>query len=201
MKPSLPLRPLLLGLFLFTPALCLAADEQRSRAPGAASTRAKIDLNTADRKTLEAIPVIGPTAAPAIIAARPFATLDDLDRVKGLTTEQLEQIRAISFVTPPPSKKPLGEPTTSTADKKPLGVPTHATPAPPGTEIAASSAKPDINTASESALAAVPVIGPDLARKIVAARPFSSPDDLARLRGLTTEQFEQLRGAVSFGAR
>lgn len=195
MKPTLSL----LCLLLLTPALALGADEQPSRAPGAASARAKIDLNTADRKTLEAVPVIGPAVAPAIIAARPFATIDDLNRVQGLTTEQLEQIRAIAFVTPPPSKKPLGEPSTSAADKKPLGVPAHATPAPRSS--ASDTAKPDINTASESALAAVPVIGPDLARKIVAARPFSSPDDLARLRGLTTEQFEQLRGAVSFGAR
>jgi competence protein ComEA len=56
------------------------------------------------------------------------------------------------------------------------------------TEVAASDLKLDPNTATPEALAALPHIGPTLARRIAEARadgPFRSPDDIrARVRGI-----------------
>jgi DNA uptake protein ComE-like DNA-binding protein len=65
-----------------------------------ASGKKKADLNTANLKTLAAVPSIGPELAPAIIAARPFASVDELNRVPGINAERLEQIRADVSVTP-----------------------------------------------------------------------------------------------------
>lgn len=165
--------------------LPLEADEQRAKAPGAVNAAGKIDLNTAELKTLAAVPAIGPDLAKAIIAARPFTTMSDLDRLPGLSAERLEQIRATTYISTPPSKSRLGEPT---MEKDRLGAPETAK---------RPAGKLDINTASESALAAHPEIGPDVARAIVAARPFGSLNELDRVRGLTAERLEQIRGALS----
>jgi competence protein ComEA len=70
-----------------------------------------VDLNTADLKTLEAIPSIGPESARAIVAARPFANIDELNRVKGITAEQLELIRADVTVTTPERATKKSHPT------------------------------------------------------------------------------------------
>ena len=73
------------------------------------TSKAKVDVNTADVRTLESIPAIGPETARSIVAARPFTSLEELNRVKGISAERLEQIRAELTVAPetakPPSKK------------------------------------------------------------------------------------------------
>ncbi len=45
---------------------------------------AAIDINTADQKTLEKLPGIGPAKAKAIIAQRPYKTKEDLKKVDGI---------------------------------------------------------------------------------------------------------------------
>ena len=176
--------PLLFFVLIPLSPVVLIADEQRAKAPGA-DTSDKVDLNTATAQKLESVPEIGPQAARAIIAARPFSSVDDLDRVKGISAEQLEQIRAKVFVSTPPGGQRLGEPT---REQKPLGQPTAAT---------TDSALPDINTASLETLAAIPVIGPDLAPAIVAARPFKTLDALSQLKGVNAERLEQVRAVVT----
>ncbi len=173
--------------------IALSADKQKqenSRARPAAPAAARpIDLNTAPLKTLETAPVIGPELARAIVAARPLATIDDLNRVQGMNAERLEQIRAIATVSAPPPKTKLGEPT---SEKKPLGAPETVSESPTG--------KVDVNRADVHTLAAIPAIGPEVARALVAARPFSSLDELDRVKGLTTEQLEHIRAALMIGA-
>jgi len=70
-----------------------AKDEtgQRSetKSPGKDS---KIDINTATKEELTALPGIGEKTAEAIIAARPFAGSFDLLRVTGVTPATLKQI-------------------------------------------------------------------------------------------------------------
>ncbi len=53
----------------------------------------KININTATQAQLETLPGIGPTKAQAIIAGRPYATVDDLTRVKGIGPATLEKLR------------------------------------------------------------------------------------------------------------
>jgi hypothetical protein len=55
-----------------------------------------IDLNRADARTLESLPGIGPGRARAIVEARalrPFATLEELQRVKGIGPRTVEGLR------------------------------------------------------------------------------------------------------------
>jgi competence protein ComEA len=58
----------------------------------------------------------------------------------------------------------------------------------------------DVNRASEAELARLPGIGPTLAARIVAARPFEDVDALRRVRGLRHGTLERLRPSVTAGA-
>jgi len=57
----------------------------------------------------------------------------------------------------------------------------------------------DVNRATEPELARLPGVGPALASRIVAARPFADVDDLRRVRGIRPATLERLRAHVIAG--
>ena len=59
--------------------------------------------------------------------------------------------------------------------------------------LAAWDAPVDVNAASADELASLDGIGPKLAARIVAARPFRNVDDLARVRGIGRRRLARLR--------
>ena len=61
------------------------------------------------------------------------------------------------------------------------------------TERAADGGKLDINTAAEKQLRDLPGIGPVLAQRIIAARPFRSADDLKKVNGIGEKKYEKIR--------
>ncbi len=72
--------------------------EAEPEAPGEAP--APLDVNTADREALIALPGIGPALADRILAARPFSDLDDLQRVSGIGPALLERLAGQITVLP-----------------------------------------------------------------------------------------------------
>ena len=52
-----------------------------------------LDLNTASKEKLMFIKGVGPVLAESIIAGRPYKTVDDLLKVKGIGSKRLEKIR------------------------------------------------------------------------------------------------------------
>jgi competence protein ComEA len=64
----------------------------------------RIDINTATARELETLPGIGPALAQAIVENRneggPFTSVDDLARVKGISTRMVEELRDSIVVTP-----------------------------------------------------------------------------------------------------
>ena len=53
----------------------------------------KINLNTADQATLEKLPEIGPVKAQAIIAGRPYKTVEDVMKISGVKGKTFDAIK------------------------------------------------------------------------------------------------------------
>jgi endonuclease YncB( thermonuclease family) len=64
---------------------------------------------------------------------------------------------------------------------------------PPATSASPATTKLDANTATETELVGLPGIGPVMARRIVAARPFKSADDLRNVKGIGPKKYEKIR--------
>ncbi|MEZ4636234.1 MAG: ComEA family DNA-binding protein [Caldilineaceae bacterium] len=64
----------------------------------AGSANGRVNINTADVAELTSLPGIGATKAEAIIAARPYASVDDLDRASGIGAKTVEQLRDLVTV-------------------------------------------------------------------------------------------------------
>jgi competence protein ComEA len=83
----------------------------------------------------------------------------------------------------------------------------HSAPAATGSVAApaeASAGKVDVNAAGAAELASLPGIGASKAAAIIAERekkPFSSVEDLERVRGIGARTVEDLRGKVTVGGR
>ena len=88
------------------------------------------------------------------------------------------------FAKPPAA--PMANVTTQTASGSVAAPSAPATPAAAGTKL-------DINTASEAELENLAGVGPVLAGRIIAARPFKSADDLHNVKGVGDKKYEKLR--------
>jgi competence protein ComEA len=168
------------------PAVKPAEKKAPATTPAPAAAAAPVDLNTADQKALESLPGIGPALAKKIVAGRPFKSVDDLSRIKGMTTSKIDAIKDKVTVA---AAKPL-TPTPTPAAAKP-----QATPAP-----VAAAAPVDLNTADQKALESLPGIGPALAKKIMEGRPFKSVDDLSRIKGMTKAKIDAIKDKVMVAA-
>jgi competence protein ComEA len=175
-----------------------------------------VDLNTASEAALVELPGVGPATAKAIIAARPFASVDDLAKVKGIGAAKVAALRGRVTVagekaapappaTPPPAKP--AAPTAAPAAKlppPPMAMPTKPGPTAGASRPSAAAAaklavgeKININTASAADLAKLPGIGPSKADKIVAGRPYAKPEDIMKVSGIKAGVFAKLKDSIT----
>ncbi len=73
----------------------LAAFQDQSQAK---QREKKLDLNRATGEELQSLKGIGPALSKRIIAGRPYKTIDDLIKVKGIGKRTLEKLRPFIFV-------------------------------------------------------------------------------------------------------
>src|SRR5262249_25168469 len=87
---SLPIR---LFSSIVAPAILVAALAFSTFTVQAAQSKTKVDVNSADVKTLETLPGIGSTLADRIVAGRPYHSVDDLAKVKGMSKSKIDGIQ------------------------------------------------------------------------------------------------------------
>jgi endonuclease YncB( thermonuclease family) len=96
------------GVWAYTDWDALAAQRSEQRhedaeidaALGRAPPPEKMDLNTAARDMLMRIPQVGEVRANRIIEGRPYGSVDELLKIKGIGQKRLEMIREWVFVSP-----------------------------------------------------------------------------------------------------
>jgi DNA uptake protein ComE-like DNA-binding protein len=170
-------------------AAAAPAQEHASGAdPGQGAAKAPalpVDLNVASLRELAALPGVGTAGARKIIAARPYGSVGELART-GLPPKTIERITPLVTVAGRPA--PPGSPA---ADAGPAGT---ASPlrgaAGPRTgrtreqnealTLPPPTPKVDVNNATEKQLMTLPGIDAARARRIIAARPYSTVEDLTR---------------------
>jgi len=138
-----------------------------------------VDINTADASALTALNGVGPATAKKIIDYRdangPFASCDDLTKVKGIGKKTLEKIK--------PDCSVDGKAAPKAAAAKPQG--------------AKSGKNIDINAADVGALTKLNGVGKKTAQNIIDFRtkngPFASCDDLTKVKGIGKKTLEKIK--------
>lgn len=183
----------------------LPAAETAAKTEAKAKAGAKVDINTADTAALESLPGVGPATARAIIAARPFSSVDDLERVPGIGAAKLAEIKPLAKAsrvkTVAADAKPATKASTATKTDSSTNRPAARPASTASTAKSAAGSKIDVNTADATALEQLPGVGPVTARAIVAGRPYASVDDLERVPGIGPGKLAELRDQVTVSAR
>lgn len=155
---------------------------------------APIDLNRASAADLQTIPGIGESLAQRIIDHRtssgPFQSVEELRQVKGIGAQTLAgmrtHVKASTAEVRPPVVRAARPDSSSTS-------------MPSGAKKITPTGPIELNSAGEEELRSLPGIGPVLAGRIVEARkakPFTSVDDLRKVKGIGPKTLEKLRPHV-----
>lgn len=134
-----------------------------------------VDLNTATIEELRTVPRFGPSTADAVLKYReahgPFKSFSDLDAIPRLGPSIIEIL--------PKYCRLSG---VDTAAARPSG-----------------ESGMDLNTATSADLQKIPGVGPSMADKIIAARPFRSVNDLKNVPGIGDAKFTSISSYVRVG--
>lgn len=160
-----------------------AADSPAKATP----TAAKVDINSATEKQLEELPGVGKATAGKIVAGRPYSSVDDLAKA-GVPKSTIAKITPLVTVGAAPA-----------APAAPKAAPAASSAKPAAIAAPAAAAKVDINSATDKQLEELPGVGKATSAKIIAGRPYSSVDDLAKA-GVTKATIAKIAPLVVVGA-
>lgn len=168
--------------------MSLTGSSSKSSKGSSLPAGACVDINNGSAKDLTALNGIGEKKAQDIIAGRPYRSIDELTKVKGIGPGTVNKLRD--------QVCPLGGTSAPVAAPSPAPA---AMPAPPKA-VAAAPAAPagciDINNASQKDLTKLAGVGDKKAQDIIAGRPYHSVDDLTKVKGIGPAAVNKIRDQV-----
>ncbi len=172
----------------------------------ALATKAKVNLNSATQQELEALPGVGEATAKKIIDGRPYSSVDDLAKA-GVPKSTIDKIRSQVTAKPAAAAKAPTKTAKATTAEKPAKTEKAPTPAPKAektekvapAKAGAGSSPVNLNTATQKELEELPGVGEATAKKIIAGRPYSSVDGLAKA-GVSKSTIGKISSLVTVGS-
>jgi len=165
-------------------------------AGSALAAGALVDINTADQKTIESLPGVGPATAQEIVKGRPYKSVDDLANVKGIGKAKLEKIKPLVTI----GGQPAAQAPAAAASKAPAATQA-AQKAPAQAKQAAKAAAPmgpvNLNTASKEQLVALPGIGEKKAQAIIDGRPYQKTEDVMKVKGIKQGIYNKIKDKIT----
>ena len=143
----------------------------------AAETKAakKLDLNKATPAELEKLPGIGPALSKKIVAGRPYKSVDDLKKA-GISATEIRKINPLVTIGPATDSAPI-------KDAKPLSK--------TGEACSRRLEQGDHETTGRT-----PGVESAYAKKIMAARPYKTVDDLSKA-GIPSATVARIKSLVT----
>lgn len=164
---------------------------------------AMVDVNSADAKTLQTLPGVGSATAKKIIDGRPYKSISDLSKIKGLTDAKLSVLKDRLVFGPAVAAAATNTASVSKIKTSATTVATNATtatkPKAPSATLAPGQTM-NINTASAADLDKIPGIGPTKAQAIVDYRTqngnFKSIEDVQKVKGIKAATFAKIKDYI-----
>lgn len=205
-------------LVTVAPASTTGEPKAKAKAKSKAATSAtststaptgKVNLNTAGAAELETLPGIGPARAREIIAGRPYTSLDELEKIKGLGKARIDALRDHLTLAAPPASAPTPTPSTTRSATRTATKPamTKSAARKPGASTSAparsglgAGERVNINKASQADLERLFGIGPVKSQAIIdhrATTPFKTIEDIMKVKGIKEGEFAKIKDHIS----